>query len=304
MDTSPPPLAGDDLASSLDERVAAVVALKTLPAAKSRMSVLPAPLRERLARCLAIDTVSALAPAVGQVLVVSDQPDLPSALLRADLQVRVVSEPTDPEHGRDPAHGRGALNQALAHGDDLLRAEGVQVVLACVGDLPALRTASVGRVIRASLGRPRSFLADHDGRGTTMLIARGVRLNPLYGTEEIRSGQTIGSAVRHQRSGALPLALGELPDARRDVDTLADLRLAHLIGTGPATASMLDPVTATPGTYLSVEVLDRDETTFTVLADGRTDHQSVQSYDGDPALLVPGRRLHAVRVAGALRCWA
>ena len=69
MDTLPP-----------DQRVAAVVALKTLPAAKSRLSSLPDPLRERLARCMAIDTLSALAPAVDEVLVVSDQPDLPAAL--------------------------------------------------------------------------------------------------------------------------------------------------------------------------------------------------------------------------------
>src|SRR6478672_9394164 len=168
MHTMPPPQVGDDLASSIDEtgddlassideRVAVVVALKTLPAAKSRMSSLPAPLRERLARCMAIDTLSALAPAVDQVLVVSDQPDLPAALRRADLQVRVVSEP-DPGAAGDLAHGGGSLNQALAHGDDLLRADGIAVVLACVGDLPALRTSSVRRVIAASLGRPRSFL--------------------------------------------------------------------------------------------------------------------------------------------------
>jgi 2-phospho-L-lactate guanylyltransferase len=303
MDTMPPPQVGDDLASSLDERVAAVVALKTLPAAKSRMSSLPAPLRERLARCMAIDTLSALAPAVDQVLVVSDQPDLPAALRRADLQVRVVSEPTDPGPAGDLAHGGGSLNQALAHGDDLLRADGVAVVLACVGDLPALRTSSVRRVIAASLGRPRSFLADHDGRGSTMLIARGTHLNPLYG-REIRSGRTSGSALRHQRSAAVALDLGELPDARRDVDTLADLRFATRIGTGPATALLIDPNTAEPGRYLAVEVIDRDESRITVLAHGVPEHLSVLAYDGDPALLVPGRRLHAVRVAGALRCWA
>ena len=91
MDTTRPPM---------HERVAAVVALKTLPAAKSRMSSLPAPLRERLARCMAIDTLSALAPAVDEVLVVSDQPDLPAALLRAELPVRVIAEPPDPGPAR------------------------------------------------------------------------------------------------------------------------------------------------------------------------------------------------------------
>lgn len=303
MDTMPPPHVGDDVASSLGERVAAVVALKTLPAAKSRMSSLPDPLRERMARCMAIDTLSALAPAVDELLVVSDQADLPAALLRAELSVRVIPEPT----GREPAgglgHGGGSLNRALAHGDDLLRAEGFEVVLASVGDLPALRTASVRRVIAASRGRYRCFLADHDGRGTTMLIARGVPLNPLYG-KETRSGKTIGSALRHQRSAAVALELGELPDARRDVDTLSDLRFANLLGTGPATTSVLDPVHAAPGHYQPVEVLGRDGRSLTVLVDGVPESVPVLAYDGDPALLVPGRRLHAVRVAGDLRCWA
>ena len=303
MDTLPPPHVGDDLPSPPAERVAAVVALKTLPAAKSRLSSLPAPVRERLARCMAIDTLAALAPAVDQVLVVSDQPDLPAALLRADLHVRVIAEPPDPGPGGDLAHGGGSLNRALAHGDGLLRAEGFGAVLACVGDLPALRSTSVARVIAASLGRPRCFLADHDGLGSTMLIARHVPLDPRYG-KEIVSGGTIGSALRHRRSGALALELGGLADARRDVDTLDDLRFADLLGTGPATASLLDHVHAAPGHHLTVEVLDRHGPTLTLLADGVPESVPVGAYDGDPALLVPGCRLHAVRVAGALRCWA
>ena len=294
---------GDDLASSIDERVAVVVALKTLPAAKSRLSSLPDPVRERLARCMAIDTLSALAPAVDEVLVVSDQPDLPAALLRAGLPVRVIAEPTDPRPADDLGRGGGSLNRALAHGDGLLRAEGFEAVLASVGDLPALRTTSVRQVITASRGRSRCFLPDHDGRGTTMLIARGVPLDPLYGNET-RSGTTIGSALRHQRSAAVALDLGELPDARRDVDTLSDLRFAHLLGTGPATTSLLDPALAAPGDYEPVEVVGRQGRILTVLADGVPESVPVRAYDGDPALLVPGRRLHAVRVAGALRCWA
>jgi 2-phospho-L-lactate guanylyltransferase len=288
---------------SPDHGVAAVVALKTLPAAKSRLSSLPGPLRERLARCMAIDTLAALAPAVDRVLVVSDQPDLPAALLRADLPVRVVAEPPDPGSGGDPPRGGGSLNRALAHGADLLRAEGFGAVLACVGDLPSLRTTSVSRVIAASLGRPRCFLADHEGLGSTMLVARHVPLDPRYG-KEIVSGATIGSALRHRRSGAFALELGELADARRDVDTLDDLRLAAMLGTGPATASLWDPAHGVPGRYLPVEVLDRPGPTITLIADGVPESVPVGTYAGDPALLVPGRRLHAVRVAGALRCWA
>ncbi|HYI52617.1 MAG TPA: hypothetical protein VEX57_01525, partial [Microlunatus sp.] len=216
---------------------------------------------------------------------------------------RVIAEPPDPGPAGGLGHGRGSLNRALTHGDGLLRGEGFQVVLASVGDLPALRDTSVQRVIVASRGRTRCFLPDHDDRGTTMLIARGVPLNPRYGTETV-SGRTIGSALRHQQSAAVALELGELADARRDVDTISDLRSAHLLGIGPATASLLDPVRATPGRYQPVEVLSRQGRSLIVLADGVPESVSVRAYDGDPALLVPGRRLHAVRVAGALRCWA
>ena len=142
--------------------------------------------------------------------------------------------------------------------------------------------------------RPRQHHADRPWRTPESSVRKR---RPVPAT-------TIGSALRHQRSAAVALELGELPDARRDVDTLSDLRFAHLLGTGPATASMLDPVHATPGHYQPVEVLGRDGRSLTVLADGVPESVPVRAYDGDPALLVPGRRLHAVRVAGALRCWA
>ncbi len=304
MDTSPAPHSGEELASPLVERVAAVVALKTLPAAKSRFSSLPGPLRERLARCMALDTLAALRPAVHEVVVVSDQPDLGPALRRRDLDVRIIAEP-DPVRGH-PAPDDG-LNAALARADKLLRAEGVAAVLACVGDLPALRSTTVRRLITASRGRPRSLVSDHEGQGTTMLIARGVPLDPLYGTE-IVAGERIGSAARHRRSGAVDLPLGALPDARRDVDTPADLAVAARLGVGPATARLLDPITGALGAYRPVEVLSADPTTLTVLVDDGgieavTLPVSLSTYDGDPALLVPGRRLHAVRVADDLRCW-
>ena len=45
---------------------------------------------------------------------VSDQPDLPAALHRAELNVRVVPEPPDPGPAADPVHGGGSLNRALA----------------------------------------------------------------------------------------------------------------------------------------------------------------------------------------------
>ena len=281
-----------------DDRVGAVVALKALPAAKSRMATVPAPVRERLARCMAVDTLAALAAVVDQIIVITDQPDLPAVLDRHGLGVRVLAEPLG-----EAGAGSDQLNRALAYGDAALRAEGVACVLACVGDLPALRAASVAEVLAASVGHQRAFLADHDHHGTTMLVARRVPLDPSYGTE-IVDGSSIGSAERHRRSGAHPLTLGQVLDARWDVDTIEDLRLAGEIGVGSATAALIDPATGSIGRYRRVEVLDLDADTITVSDAGAPEVIARQAYDGDPAQLVPGRRLHAVRVASALRCWA
>lgn len=305
MDTLPLLPTGDDL-RPYTEQVAAVVALKTLPVAKSRLAELPDPLRERLARCMAIDTLAALRPAVQQLVVVSDQPDLGTALHRRGLHVRIIAEPAPATTGTALPHG--SLNLALTEADELLRAEGVDVVLACVGDLPALRTSSVRRLITGSRAWPRSYLSDHDGLGSTMLIARGVPLDPLYGTEISRSG-SLGSSERHRRSGAVALPLGALPDARRDVDTPADLAAAVRLGVGPATAALLDG-TGALGRYQGVEVVTADPGSLTLLVDGTvrtlslSGAEHLRTYDGDPTLLVPGRRLHAVRVADDLRCWA
>lgn len=282
MDISPP-----------GRRTAAVVALKALPAAKSRLFALPAPLREHLARCMALDTITALAAVVDEVLVVSDQEDLPATLTRYGIVARVVGEPD----------GTATLNRALAHGDRLVRAAGAAVVLACVGDLPALRPATVQSVLAAGAGAERSFLPDQQDRGTTMLVARGGPLNPLYGTE-IVDGERIGSAERHRRSGAVALHPDGMDGARRDVDTLADLAAASALGVGPATARLLDPRTGRLGRYLTVEVIDLTADGVVVAADGAVDVVVRQAYDGDPARIVPGRRLPAVRVGDALHCWS
>jgi hypothetical protein len=93
-------------------------------------------------------------------------------------------------------------------------------------------------------------------------------------------------------------------DARWDVDTIEDLRLAGKIGVGSATAALIDPATGSIGRYRRVEVLDLDADTITVSDAGAPEVIARQAYDGDPAQLVPGRHLRAVRVASALRCWA
>jgi 2-phospho-L-lactate guanylyltransferase len=225
-------------------RSAAVVALKPIDQAKSRLGTMAFPLRRQLAWSMALDTLTALSAAVDEVLVVSPDASLPAQLDRAGLAVSVVGEP--------PGAG---MNGALSSGAELLRAHGCGLVLACVADLPALRPESVRRVLRAAQSRPRSFLADASGVGTTMLVAADTALDPRF------QG---ASAAAHRLSGATALTddvLGAaVPDARHDVDTEADLGAAQALGLGPATTALLGPpaVRSQPaGSTLAGNVLGR-----------------------------------------------
>ena len=204
-----------------DDFTAAVVALKGREQAKSRLGSLPDDLRRALATAMAVDTLSALSAAVDHVLVVGRVPNHAATFdLRSALEE--VAEPATP-----------GLNPALLHGARLLRERGVGVVMACVGDLPALRPESVRRVLGAARPYPRAFLADASGVGTTMLIARSVDLDPHFGTESARA---------HEASGARALkspALMSVADARTDVDTEIDLEAATRLGVGRATAEVI-----------------------------------------------------------------
>jgi 2-phospho-L-lactate guanylyltransferase len=223
--------------------------------------------------------------------VVSAQPALASRLARAEVRAEVVPEPAQP-----------GMNAALSHGADRLRADGVATVLACVGDLPALRATSVSRVLQVSRALPRAFLADASGVGTTMLVARDATLAPDF------SGR---SAARHRAGGAVPLTeevLGEpLADARRDVDTEVDLATAIGLGIGTSTAALVDSAEGRLGRYQVVTTTgwtDDHGQPLAVTAAGRR----VVLPDGvvaeNPRPVRPGQRLHAVTAAGrVLSAW-
>ena len=234
--------------------VTAVLALKEAATAKSRLA-LPLPLRQRLAWTMAVDTLRALASVVGEIVVVSDQPALASRLRRVGLQVTITGD-----------GGSTGLNAALRRGADLA---GGSTVLACVGDLPALRPASVRRVLQAIQDRSlaRSYLADATGVGTTMLAVRGGPLEPRF------QGR---SAAAHHQSGAVSLTdeiLGEgVPDARCDVDTEIDLMVAASRGLGPETAALMVPGSGRLGRFEIVTAttwLGEGTDLVVVSADGR-----------------------------------
>jgi 2-phospho-L-lactate/phosphoenolpyruvate guanylyltransferase len=194
-----------------------VVPVKRLALAKSRLRLLGDAGRQALALAFAEDVaLTALAcPAVRRVLVVTDDP----RVRRAMRELGAETCPDRPDAGLNAALGFGA--------DELHRDEPGLGVVAVSADLPALRAADLGAVLRAT--RTRAAVPDAGGTGTTVLAAApGHRLDPRFGE---------GSLARHLESGAELLA--GPARVRRDVDTPEDLRDAVRLGVGPRTSAVL-----------------------------------------------------------------
>ncbi|MCZ2806752.1 2-phospho-L-lactate guanylyltransferase [Modestobacter sp. VKM Ac-2983] len=203
------------------QRWSVVVPAKRLAAAKTRLAPMTAgtpAVHAELVLALLGDTVAAAlaSPAVGLVLVVTD--DRQAAAVVTDLGARAVAD----------RPGRG-LNAALEHGARVARAAGAGPLAALHSDLPALRTDELSGALTAAAGRPRSFVADTAGTGTTLLAVSTGELDPRFGP---------GSAAAHTGSGAVALT-GDWPGLRQDVDTPADLAAARHLGVGPRTTGFL-----------------------------------------------------------------
>jgi 2-phospho-L-lactate guanylyltransferase len=156
---------------------------------------------------------------VADVTVVTDDP-LAGAELAA-LGARVLPD--------EPAAG---LNAALRHGAEAVRTRRPGAAVAALNaDLPALQMAQLQQVLDAAASGPgRAFLADATGIGTTLLAAPpGSPLDPAFGGP---------SRERHLASGAREITLPGVDSVRRDVDTVADLRVALALGVGPRTAAI------------------------------------------------------------------
>jgi 2-phospho-L-lactate guanylyltransferase len=195
-------------------RFTLLVPVKDGHGAKTRLDAVDAAGRAELMAAFARDAVTAaLRTPLVRVHVVGDPTALEPVL--AGLDVTVV-----------PDEGAGDLNRALARA--ALRVArpdcGVAVMLA---DLPCLRTEDLETALGAAPADRRSFVADAEGTGTTLLVAPpGATLDPRFGRDSARA---------HTESGATPLD-GDLASLRLDVDTSADLERALTFGVGPRTA--------------------------------------------------------------------
>ena len=212
------------------KRWAIVVPVKRLASAKTRLQVDP-DVRIELALAMAADTVrAAMACRLTDVVIaVSDDPAA-TPVLRA---LGAVVVPDQPDAG---------LNPALQHGATMPEVPAGVGIAAIAADLPALRPSELADVLAAMSEQSTAVVADAAGEGTTLLAATTVdRFRPQFGP---------GSRARHVAGGAIDLTETAGPTLRCDVDTLADLVAAQVLGLGPESSRvvrdrrMLDDVVA------------------------------------------------------------
>lgn len=194
-----------------------VIPVKVLARAKSRLSGLGDAGREAVALAMAADTVAAAvaSPAVGDVVVVSDDPAVMAAMLA--LGAAVIGD-------RPDAGLNAALSAGAEHAAERWPGRGLAALTA---DLPALSADELTAALTAASSVTQAFVADAAGSGTTLYTASpGAAFRPRFGPQ---------SRARHREAGAVELDLSGIPGLRRDVDTLADLREAARIGLGSRT---------------------------------------------------------------------
>jgi len=173
-----------------------IIPVKPAAIGKSRLGLGP-----EVARAIAVDTVAAVVAcdAVDRVIVVTSD----AAFRPSGTEVLLETVPS----GIDAAVAAGA---ALA-GIDAPRA-------ALLGDLPALDPAELAAALASAAHHPRSFVADHEGTGTTLVTsAPGKALRTAFGE---------ASAARHRSLGLVELQVPADSSVRLDVDTPEQLALA------------------------------------------------------------------------------
>lgn len=195
-----------------------VLPVKPLALGKSRLPDLPGARRRDLAEAFARDTIAAAlaTPSVAAVLVVTDDHTFAAELASEGCAVIPdgVSEDLN-----------GTLLQAAREAGR--RWPGLRVAALCA-DLPALTPSDLATAldVAADAGGP-AYVRDVAGTGTTMYVATGAEFMPAFGHH---------SAAAHSAAGAREVD-GDLPTLRRDVDDVADLSHALVLGVGAHTAA-------------------------------------------------------------------
>lgn len=192
-------------------------------AGKSRLTV-PGVDRAALARAIALDTIAAAQAclSVSRIIVVTADAEIAAAVAEDCLVVA------------DPGSG---LNDAVRAG--LAVADAATPRAAMLGDLPALRASDLTTVLAAAARHGAAALPDAEGTGTTLLTrTMPGAVSPAFGDD---------SFARHRAAGfddlvpdLAPASAGPTAwSARRDVDTLDQLRDAARLGLGIRSAALV-----------------------------------------------------------------
>lgn len=183
-----------------------LIPIKSTRIGKSRICLEP-DRRRRLARAMALDTVTAVAAAdrVGSVLVLADDRDDAAVLARiAGVRVHLT--------------GVSGLNDVIREAcalPEVTAAYPTRPVAVLPADLPSLRPAELDGALQSAEAAARAVVPDRQGTGTTLLTAGDATLlDPHYGP---------GSFAAHRVSGAIPLMVPDGSGLRCDVDTIGDL---------------------------------------------------------------------------------
>ncbi len=198
---------------------AVILPVKHAPAAKSRLTGIPADLRIDLAQAFFADVLEAVlhTPRVDRVIIVGDAE--PTAHHSRIDAIRVDITP-------DPGAG---LNAALIHASIML--DPGTFTMALMTDLPSITPVEIQAALQAAEDVPRSLVCDADGTGTTALMSHDpTALDPHFG---------VRSRAAHVQSGAVDLQLSGLSRMRRDVDTEIGLWDAERLGVGAFTREVL-----------------------------------------------------------------
>lgn len=199
----------------VERRFVVLLPVKPPGRGKSRLVGLPDEHRAALARAFALDTAAAALAAtrVASVLAVTDDHRFAGTL--SSLGCAVI-----------PDGVTGDLNGSLrlAASEAVRRWPGALPV-ALTADLPCLRTEDLDAVLSGLDGSP-SFVRDAAGTGTSLYAAAPEEFRPRFGVD---------SAQAHLAAGAVEVG-AQYASLRRDVDTVADLGAAMVLGLGPRTA--------------------------------------------------------------------
>ncbi|HZU06302.1 MAG TPA: 2-phospho-L-lactate guanylyltransferase [Chloroflexota bacterium] len=196
----------------------AVVPVKALAAAKSRLAPILTPAERRaLAAALLADVLEALSttPALARVLVVSADP---AALALAEAAgATPVEEP--PAVVPDEPTDEAALNAALDHAATLAAAAGAAALLALPADLPLVTAADVAAVLAAAPPAPSVLLVPARDGGTSILLRQPPLAIPArFGPASLRAHLQAAAAR------SVPARLMWRANLGLDLDGPADLQ--------------------------------------------------------------------------------